>query len=284
MESAALVVYLLAFVGPPGPGAPQEARGDPTMPCNDRCRLTTTRDAEPASGGARAAQVRRLFSEIAPRYDLLNHVLSLNIDRRWRRRAVRELGWDRDPGGSYLDVCAGTFDLALELAARPGFHGRVVGCDFALPMLAQGTPKIEAAPVEAVCGDTQQLPFATGSFAGATVGFGVRNLSEPLAGFREVHRVLRPGARFVVLEFTVPPGRLMRGAYLLYFNHILPRVGRLVSGHPWAYTYLPRSVEGFPGPDALAGMLRSAGFARVRWFLVTGGIAAIHVATKASRD
>jgi len=254
------------------------------VPCNVRCRLTTSRDAEPASGRARAAQVRRLFSEIAPRYDLLNHVLSLNVDRRWRRRAVRELGWDREPDGSYLDVCAGTFDLGLELAARPGFHGRVVGSDFAFPMLVQGMPKIEAAPVKAVCGDTQQLPFASDSFAGATVGFGVRNLSEPLAGFREVHRVLRPGARFVVLEFTVPPGRLMRRAYLLYFNHILPRVGRLVSGHPWAYTYLPKSVEGFPGPDALARMLRRAGFARARWILVTGGIAAIHVATKAPRN
>jgi len=246
--------------------------------------LTTSRDAEPASGRARAAQVRRLFSEIAPRYDLLNHVLSLNVDRRWRRRAVRELGWDREPDGSYLDVCAGTFDLGLELAARPGFHGRVVGSDFAFPMLVQGMPKIEAAPVKAVCGDTQQLPFASDSFAGATVGFGVRNLSEPLDGFREVHRVLRPGARFVVLEFTVPPRRLMRRAYLLYFNHILPRVGRLVSGHPWAYTYLPKSVEGFPGPDALARMLRRAGFARARWILVTGGIAAIHVATKAPRN
>lgn len=227
--------------------------------------------------------MRRLFSEIAPRYDLLNHVLSMNIDRRWRRRAVRELGWDRERDGSYLDVCAGTFDLALELAARPGFQGRVVGSDFAFPMLAQGLSKIEAAPVEAVCGDTQLLPFASDSFAGATVGFGIRNLSEPLAGFREVHRVLKPGARFVVLEFTVPPGRLMRRAYMLYFNHILPRVGRLVSGHPWAYTYLPRSVKGFPGPDALAEMLRRAGFGSARWLLVSGGIAAIHVATKASR-
>ena len=224
--------------------------------------------------------MRRIFSDIAPRYDLLNHVLSLNIDRRWRRRAVSELGWDRDPGGSYLDVCAGTFDLALELAGRSEFRGRVVGSDFAFPMLAQGRSKIGAAPVEAVCGDTQLLPFAGNTFAGATVGFGIRNLSEPLAGFREVHRVLKPGARFVVLEFTVPPGRLMRRAYLLYFNHILPRVGRLVSGHPWAYTYLPKSVEGFPGPDALAGMLRRAGFGSARWFLVSGGIAAIHVAKK----
>jgi len=243
--------------------------------------LTASREAEPAGGGERAAQVRTLFSEIAHRYDLLNHLLSLNIDRRWRRRAVAALGWERTPGGTYLDACAGTFDLALELAGRRGFGGRVVGADFALPMLARGVPKISGSPVAPVCGDTQRLPFATGSFAGALVGFGVRNLSDPRAGFAELHRVLRPGGRLVILEFTVPPGRLLRTGYMVYFNHILPVVGRLVSGHPWAYTYLPRSVRDFPDPDGLAGLLGGAGFTRVEWFLVSGGIAAIHVAEKA---
>ena len=236
--------------------------------------------AEPAAGPDRARQVRRLFSEIAPRYDLLNRVLSLNIDRRWRKRAIGELGWERDRGGSYLDLCSGTFDLALELARRPGFAGRVVGSDFALPMLARGLPKIAGKPILPLCGDAQRLPFAAGSFAGATVGFGVRNLADPLAGFREMARVLRPGGRLVVLEFTVPPQPVVRAAYLLYFNHLLPRIGRIVSGHPWAYSYLPRSVEGFPGPDGLAELLGRAGFAAVRWRLVTGGIAAIHVATR----
>ncbi len=242
--------------------------------------MTDPREAEPAEGRARAAQVRRLFSEIAPRYDLLNHLLSLNIDRKWRRRAIRALGWDRVPDGTYLDVCSGTFDLALYLTAQHGFAGRVVGSDFAFPMLERGLPKIDGACVSPVCGDAQLLPFADAAFAGAAVGFGVRNLSEPMTGFREVHRVLRPGSRFVILEFAVPPGRLMRRAYLVYFNHILPRVGRWVSGHPWAYTYLPESVKGFPGPDRLAEMLRRAGFEKVKWFLVSGGIAAIHVATK----
>ena len=244
--------------------------------------MTASRGPEPADGRERAAQVRTLFSEIAHRYDLLNHLLSFNIDRGWRRRAVTALGWEDEPGGSYLDACAGTFDLGLELAGRPGFRGRVTGADFAYPMLARGLPKIRDAPVDPVCGDTQRLPFPRGSFTGALVGFGIRNLSDLATGFEELHRVLRPGGRFVMLEFTVPPGRLLRAFYTLSFHRVLPLVGRLVSGHPWAYTYLPRSVRGFPGPEELARLLRRAGFARVDWSLVSGGIAAIHVAEKAS--
>ncbi len=237
-------------------------------------------DAEPASGEERADQVRAIFSDIAPRYDLINHVLSLNVDRRWRRRAVRALGWERSAGGVYLDACAGTFDLALELAGRAGFLGTVVAADFAFPMLARGLAKIDGARVTPVCGDTQRLPFASASFAGATVGFGVRNLSVPLSGFRELHRVLEPGGRLAVLEFSVPSSRLVRMAYLFYFNRILPVLGRWVSGHPWAYSYLPKSVHAFSAPDALADSLREAGFGRVRWFPVSAGIAAIHVAEK----
>ena len=226
--------------------------------------------------------MRTIFSEIAHRYDLLNHVLSLNIDRRWRRRAVAALDWERAPRGTYLDACAGTFDLALALAGRKGFRGRVIGADFALPMLARGLSKIDGHRVDPVCGDTQRLPFRSGAFSGATVGFGVRNLSDLAAGFGELCRVLEPGGRLVILEFAVPPGRLLRAAYMVYFNHILPRVGRLVSGHSWAYSYLPRSVRDFPGPDALAELLREAGFESVEWRLVSGGIAAVHVAAKAS--
>ncbi len=244
--------------------------------------MTASTQGEPAAGPERAAQVRTLFSEIAHRYDLLNHVLSLNIDRRWRRRAVAALDWERAPRGAYLDACAGTFDLSLALARRRGFRGRVVGADFALPMLARGRSKIEGTPVDPVCGDTQRLPFRSGSFAGAMVGFGVRNLSDLAAGFRELCRVLAPGGRLVILEFAVPPGRMLRTAYMLYFNHVLPRVGRLVSGHPWAYSYLPRSVRDFPGPDGLAELLRGAGFESAEWRRISGGIAAIHVAAKAS--
>ena len=242
--------------------------------------MTAHREAEPAAGRDRADQVRTLFSEIAPRYDLLNHLLSLNIDRWWRRRAIRELGWEAEPGGVYLDLCSGTFDLAAQLEERRGFEGAVAAVDFAFPMLARGLGKIRARSVLPVCGDARTLPFADRTFAGVAVGFGVRNLPEPDAGFREAFRVLKPRGRFVMLEFTVPPGRLMRAAYLLYFNHILPRAGRLISGHRWAYSYLPKSVEGFPGPGGLAEMMRTAGFARVEWFLLSGGIAAIHVGVR----
>lgn len=242
--------------------------------------MTASPQAEPASGRERARQVRTLFSEIAHRYDLLNHVLSLNIDRRWRKRAIAALDWERAPTETYLDACAGTFDLALELAGRHGFDGRVIGADFALPMLVRGLPKIDGHPVAPLCGDTQHLPLRSGSLAGAMVGFGVRNLSDLAAGFRELHRVLKPGGQLVILEFTVPPGRVLRAGYMVYFNHILPRLGRLVSGHPWAYSYLPRSVRDFPGPDALAELLREAGFAPVEWRYVSGGIVAIHLAAK----
>lgn len=233
-------------------------------------------ESSPRGGAERARQVRRIFSEIAPRYDLLNHVLSLNIDRRWRRAAVRRLAWEREPDGRYLDACAGTFDLALELSTRKGFGGRVVASDFAHPMLVQGTPKIAKERVSAVCGDSLVLPFADGTFDGATVGFGVRNLADLGAGIRELHRVLKPGARLVVLEFTTPPNPLVRAAYLLYFNRVLPVVGRVVSGHPWAYSYLPESVSEFPGPHELREIFGHAGFSEVGWKLVSGGIAAVH--------
>jgi demethylmenaquinone methyltransferase/2-methoxy-6-polyprenyl-1,4-benzoquinol methylase len=245
--------------------------------------MTSTRDVPdafaPARGLERGRQVRRLFSEIAPRYDLLNHVLSLNVDRGWRRRAIAALGWEARPDGLYLDACAGTFDLSLELARRPGFAGRVVGSDFALPMLRQGAPKLRGSPVAPVCADALKLPFPDGSFAGATVGFGVRNLADLDRGLAELRRVLSAGARLVVLEFTTPPNPLLRALYQLYFHQVLPRVGRWVSGHPWAYSYLPASVGEFPAPPELADRMRRCGFADARWTLLSGGIAALHVAT-----
>ncbi len=233
-------------------------------------------DAIPSRGADREKQVQTIFSEIAPRYDLLNHVLSLNIDRAWRRKAVDILGWEEKPGGRYLDACAGTYDLSLELVNRGAFVGSVVASDFAQPMLVVGRDKLEDRSVTPVCGDTLNFPFPDGTFEGATVGFGVRNLSDLDEGLREFRRVLRPGARLVILEFTVPPNPVVRAGYMFYFNRILPILGRLVSGHPWAYSYLPASVREFPGPDDLAQRLLDAGFSASGYQLVTFGIAAIH--------
>lgn len=243
--------------------------------------MPPTHPAAPRAGSDREDQVQRIFSEIAPRYDLLNHVLSLNIDRSWRRRAVDALGWERAPGGTYLDSCAGTFDLALELTSRAGFAGRVAASDFAHPMLVTGTPKLGGAPVAPVCGDALRLPFPDGAFDGAMVGFGARNLSDLRRGLAEFHRVLRPGARLVVLEFTTPPNPVVRAGYHFYFHRVLPVVGRVVSGHPWAYTYLPESVKEFPGPDAFRDLFRSVGFDDAGYRLLTLGIAALHWGVRA---
>jgi len=236
---------------------------------------------EPAllSGDAKRSYVRAMFTAIAPRYDLLNHLLSLNIDRGWRRRAVGCLGWEHAPAGTFLDACAGTLDLAAELASQPGFRGRVVGADFVVPMLHLGRDK--AADLRPVGADTLRLPFADAVFDGATVGFGIRNLVDVDAGFTELRRVLRPGARLVVLDFTLPESGLPRALYLFYFRRMLPFVGRMVSKHTDAYTYLPDSVLRFPTPEALAARMRAAGFTDVRYERLTLGIAAVHQGTAA---
>jgi len=231
-----------------------------------------------ASGGAgKRAYVRRIFSEIAPRYDLLNHVLSLNIDRGWRRAALAELRWQERPAGNYLDLCAGTLDIGAMLARTKGFHGTVIGADFAEPMLRKGIGKADARKLTPVTADALALPLPDGSIDGAIVGFGVRNLADLDEGFREVRRVLSPGSRFVILEFSTPPMALVRAAYRVYSHYVLPAIGRIVSGHPTAYTYLPESVDAFPEAQALADRLSAARFSNVRWRHLTLGVAAIHV-------
>ena len=239
--------------------------------------MATADQSRPSEGPERERQVRRIFSEIAPRYDLLNHLLSLNVDRRWRRRAVDGLDWEGAPDGTYLDACAGTFDLSLELTGRKDFRGKVLASDFARPMLLEGLPKISESPILPVCGDTLRLPFPDASFQGAMVAFGVRNLSDLSRGLEEFSRILKPGRRLVILEFTEPPNAVLRSLYLFYFRRILPLVGRVVSGHPWAYSYLPESVKEFPGPEALAERMARSGFRETRWELLSGGIAALHV-------
>jgi len=241
-----------------------------------------TGTAEADDRAAKATAVRRMFSAVAPRYDLLNHLLSLNIDRRWRRVAVDRLLDRCDPDGLILDSCAGTLDLTAALAARRAFRGRIVACDFALPMLERGRPKAAPDRVRIACADALRLPLAGQSVDGAMVGFGVRNLADLEAGLEEFARVLRPGAPLVILEFTTPRHQPLRAAYLFYFERLLPLVGRAVSGHDSAYRYLPESVLRFPAPDDLAGRMRRVGFQAVRWSSLTGGIAAVHVGERAA--
>lgn len=259
----------------------EDGRTPPSPRTREKTGLRTTEDqGRPSEGPERERQVQRIFSEIAPRYDLLNHLLSLNIDKGWRRTAVDRLDWEVEAEGTYLDACAGTFDLSLELAGRRTFQGRVVASDFARPMLLEGISKLSGSAVIPVCGDSLRLPFPDAAFQGAMVAFGVRNLADLSKGFREFVRVLKPGRRLVVLEFTEPPNPILRPLYLLYFRRILPLVGRIVSGHPWAYTYLPESVRGFPGPEELASLMKAAGFKETSWELLTGGIAALHVGVR----
>jgi demethylmenaquinone methyltransferase/2-methoxy-6-polyprenyl-1,4-benzoquinol methylase len=232
----------------------------------------------PGAGAAKRAYVRRMFTAIAPRYDVLNHVLSLNVDRRWRRRAVARLDWERRPDGTYLDLCAGTLDLAAELARRTGFRGRIMGSDFVVPMLKLGRGK--AARTAPVAADSLALPFPDACADGAMVAFGVRNLADLDAGLAEAARVLRPGARFVVLEFATPRLAPLRWAYLFYFRRVLPAIGRVVSKHRDAYTYLPESVLAFPEPAALARRIEAAGFSDVAFDSLTGGICVLHYGTR----
>jgi demethylmenaquinone methyltransferase/2-methoxy-6-polyprenyl-1,4-benzoquinol methylase len=238
---------------------------------------SATASAAAAGGAEKRAYVQRIFSEIAPRYDLLNHVLSLNIDRRWRRKAIARLGVDRDQAGRYLDLCAGTMDVAVEIARLQGFRGMVLGADFAEPMLRAGAQKIRGCEIAPVAADAVQLPIASGQLAGAIVSFGIRNVAGLDESLREALRVLVPGGRFVILEFSTPRARILRALYQLYFHYVLPLIGRLISGHRTAYQYLPRSVANFPVEEELASRMEAAGFTRVSWSSLSFGVAAIHV-------
>ncbi len=236
-------------------------------------------DAAAAGGAGKRAYVQQIFSEIAPRYDLLNHVLSMNIDKAWRRRALDALAWTATPDGRYLDLCAGTLDVGAQLVKQAGFTGYVMAADFAEPMLRMGDGKAPRTTLGPVAADALQLPVADGAFDGAIVAFGIRNVAALDAGLAEVRRTLRSGARFVILEFSTPRNAVVRSGYQFYFHTILPAIGRLISGHKTAYTYLPRSVAHFPVEEALASRMTAAGFRDVTWMPLSLGIAAIHVGT-----
>lgn len=240
--------------------------------------LVTERKLPVQGGPAKRAYVRGMFRSIAPTYDRLNRIISLNLDLRWRRAAVRQLGWERAPDGVYLDLCAGTLDFAAILRAEPGFRGRVVGADFVPEMLRAGLHK--SAGVSPVTADALELPFPEAAFDGAMVGWGMRNLTDLDAGLVEAHRVLKPGARFAILEMSTPPRQPLRGLFLFYFEHILPRIGRLVSHHEDAYQWLPESTRSFPAPEEVSRRMEGAGFREIRLTRFMGGVTALHVGTR----
>jgi demethylmenaquinone methyltransferase/2-methoxy-6-polyprenyl-1,4-benzoquinol methylase len=227
-------------------------------------------------------RIRQMFGEIARRYDLLNHLLSAGMDRWWRRRTVRLAPPNGE--GAVLDVCTGTADLALAYWRAGRGRVRVVGADFCRPMLALGRRKrhrAKATNLTLVEADAQQLPFADNVFQVVSVAFGLRNLSDPDLGLREMTRVCRPGGRVAVLEFGMPRTRVLRGLYGWYFRGVLPRLGQaLARNRQEAYNYLPASVGEFPQRDALVARMRQAGLCEVRYHPLTFGIAGLYVGTK----
>jgi demethylmenaquinone methyltransferase/2-methoxy-6-polyprenyl-1,4-benzoquinol methylase len=238
---------------------------------------------QPEHIAAQRAVIERMFSAIAPRYDVLNRLLSVGRDRVWRREAIRATGLP--PMGRLLDVCTGTADMALE-AARQFPSAAIAGVDFSGAMIELGTKKAARAAVtdrvRLSVAPAEALPFPDGTFDAVTVAFGLRNVPERLRALSEMHRILKPGGRAVILEFTTPPGRVFRRIYLCYFRRILPVIGGLVSGHRSAYSYLPASVADFPSPPELSAWLEQTGFRDVSYRLLACGISAIHAGVKRS--
>ncbi len=236
---------------------------------------------EGARGEEEAARwIRGMFGRVAPRYDLLNHLLSLNVDRYWRARAARRLrAILRRPGARVLDICCGTGDLVLALERERG--APVMGSDFCRPMLESARAKIARAGLRSALfeADALRLPLAAHSLDLITAAFGFRNLVNYRDGLAEMLRVLKPGGVAAILEFSTPPNPLFRRLYGCYSARVLPRLGGLVSGSPEAYGYLPESVRRFPGAEELAAEMRAAGFREVAFERITAGIVALHIGT-----
>ena len=227
------------------------------------------------------ARIAAMFEAIAARYDFLNHFLSAGLDRRWRARTVREL--QLAPGARVVDLCTGTGDLAIA-KARAADRTRVVGVDFAGAMLRLAAGKVRqtglAGAIALVRGDAAAIPVRSGWADAATIAFGIRNVNQPERAFGELARVLKPGARLAILEFGEPTAPGLRALYKWYFRAVLPRVGRLVSKHESAYSYLPASVGAFPSPVEFAAFIARNGFTDVRSVPMSLGIVYLYIARK----
>jgi len=230
-----------------------------------------------------AAHVREMFGQIAPRYDLLNHILSLDVDKVWRRRVARQFtAILHNPAARVLDLCCGTGDLALAFRRESPAGAEITGSDFSPEMLLRARAKAEAigAGVTFVEADALALPYDDGSFELVSCSFGFRNLANYERGLQEIFRVLKPAGVAAILEFSEPRGKIFGNLYRFYFQHVLPRLGALISGNGSAYTYLPNSVSKFPSPEALKALFERAGYVDAQFVSWTGGIVTLHSARK----
>ncbi len=251
--------------GPPAPESPTAYFGYRKVSAAEKERL-----------------VHQHFDTVARKYDLMNTLLSFGLHHLWKRAAVRML--DLKPGDRVLDVCGGTADLALLAARSIGGAGRVMVYDINWAMLAAGRPKVADSPLAPrigyIQGDAERLACPDASFDAAMVGFGIRNLTHPETGFREMFRVLKPGGTLMCLEFSKPKTAWFRALYDFYSFYLMPVMGKIVVGSWQAYTYLPESIRMFSQPEELAAVLTAIGFTRVRYRRLTNGIAVIHLAVK----
>jgi demethylmenaquinone methyltransferase/2-methoxy-6-polyprenyl-1,4-benzoquinol methylase len=226
-------------------------------------------------------RIQEMFGSIAPRYDLLNRLLSCGIDRRWRRFAVKQITCPET--GRVLDVATGTGDVALEIAAQTPSSVQIVGVDFCKEMVELGIQKVKASPyagrITMEVAPCEAIPYPDESFDSVTIAFGIRNVVDRLQGLKEMHRVLKTGGRVVILEFSTPRSKLFKSLYYFYFLKVLPVIGGLFSKFS-AYQYLPDSVLEFPSQEKFKAMMAQAGFRNPRHFDLTGGIATVYVGGK----
>ena len=233
----------------------------------------------------KADWVRRHFNRVAPRYDFMNTLLSFGIQYAWKRAAIRMMGLS--PGDRVLDVCGGTADLAIMAAGRIGPRGRIVVYDINWAMLQAGRPKLAGQPlarqIRFVQGDAEKIPFPDNTFDAAMVGFGIRNVTHMQQGFREMHRVLKPGGKFLCLEFSKPVNPVFRWLYDVYSFYVMPFLGQLLAGSAESYSCLPETIRLFHLPDEISTILETIGFEHVRYRRMTNGIAVAHVGRKIVR-